>query len=166
MSDDLRAIAKLLEALRPWREHLVIVGGWAHRLHRFHERAFPPSYQPLEDQGCRYSVVADVTARRGHWRGARVGRFPRRSFWRTHSANYPLQARRRRRRVLCGISRSAPWKWGSEKWPARWYGRERGNRRPEAQTSRSVARPALDSVPRPGRRTVAPPTLTETKALT
>ena len=47
MSDDLRAIAKLLEALRPWREHLVIVGGWAHRLHRFHERAFPPAYQPL-----------------------------------------------------------------------------------------------------------------------
>lgn len=45
--DDFAAIARLLEALRPWLGHLVIVGGWAHQLHRFHERAHPPTYAAL-----------------------------------------------------------------------------------------------------------------------
>jgi hypothetical protein len=45
--DDLTALARLIEALRPWHNELVIVGGWAHRLYRFHPGASEPSYLPL-----------------------------------------------------------------------------------------------------------------------
>ncbi|MFL5380988.1 MAG: GSU2403 family nucleotidyltransferase fold protein [Longimicrobiaceae bacterium] len=45
--DDLAAFARLIEALRPWLAHVVIVGGWAHRLHRHHPLANPPSFLPL-----------------------------------------------------------------------------------------------------------------------
>jgi hypothetical protein len=42
--NDLAAFARLLDALRPWLNELVIVGGWAHRLHRFHSLAHPQTY--------------------------------------------------------------------------------------------------------------------------
>jgi hypothetical protein len=45
--DDLFAIARLIDALRPWRKALVIVGGWAHRLHRLHPWAGTPTYAPI-----------------------------------------------------------------------------------------------------------------------
>jgi hypothetical protein len=38
------AMAKAIDALRPWRDNVVIVGGWAHRLHRLHPAATVPSY--------------------------------------------------------------------------------------------------------------------------
>lgn len=45
--EDLANFARLVEAVRPWLIHLVIVGGWAHRLHRFHPLAIHQDYQPL-----------------------------------------------------------------------------------------------------------------------
>jgi hypothetical protein len=45
--DNLDEIAKLLDALRPWHRDLVIVGGWAHRLYRFHDKAARPPYQAV-----------------------------------------------------------------------------------------------------------------------
>lgn len=45
--EDSESFARLVEAVRPWLGHLVIVGGWAHRLHRLHPRASKPSYLPL-----------------------------------------------------------------------------------------------------------------------
>lgn len=45
--EDFANFARLVEAVRPWLTHLVIVGGWAHRLHRFHPLAMPQEYQPL-----------------------------------------------------------------------------------------------------------------------
>ncbi len=45
--EDLANFARLVEAVRPWLTHLVIVGGWAHRLHRFHPLATSQEYQPL-----------------------------------------------------------------------------------------------------------------------
>lgn len=45
--NDLAAFARLLDALRPWTNQLVIVGGWAHRLHRFHPLAHPPTYEAI-----------------------------------------------------------------------------------------------------------------------
>jgi hypothetical protein len=45
--DDSAAFARLIRALRPWLAHLVIVGGWAHRLHRLHPLAGTPGYAPL-----------------------------------------------------------------------------------------------------------------------
>lgn len=44
---DAEAFARLVSALRPWLGDVVIVGGWAHRLHRFHPLADPPGYQPI-----------------------------------------------------------------------------------------------------------------------
>jgi hypothetical protein len=43
----MEAFARLVTALRPWLGQLVIVGGWAHRLHRFHRLATPPDHLPL-----------------------------------------------------------------------------------------------------------------------
>ncbi len=45
--EDFEAFARLITALRPWLGQLVVVGGWAHRLHRFHRLAKPPSQAPL-----------------------------------------------------------------------------------------------------------------------
>lgn len=45
--EDSAPFARLIEALHPWLGHLVIVGGWAHRLHRLHPLAGRPAYFPL-----------------------------------------------------------------------------------------------------------------------
>jgi hypothetical protein len=45
--EDMEAFARLVTALRPWLGQLVVVGGWAHRLHRFHRLATPPAHLPL-----------------------------------------------------------------------------------------------------------------------
>ncbi len=45
--NDLAAFARLIQAIDPWRAHLVLVGGWAHRLHRFHPLATALGYTPL-----------------------------------------------------------------------------------------------------------------------
>jgi hypothetical protein len=64
--DDLAAFARLLDALRPWLDHLVIVGGWAHRLHRFTPLAGTPSYLPVTTKdadlafGARHALTGDI----------------------------------------------------------------------------------------------------------
>ncbi|GAA4017722.1 GSU2403 family nucleotidyltransferase fold protein [Actimicrobium antarcticum] len=45
--NDLDALAKLAQALSPWHAHLVFIGGWAHRIHRFSPRANQLTYQPV-----------------------------------------------------------------------------------------------------------------------
>lgn len=45
--EDLQAFTKLIEALHPWLGHVVIVGGWAHRLHRLHPLAVTPQYSAI-----------------------------------------------------------------------------------------------------------------------
>lgn len=45
--EDLVNFARLVKAIHPWLPHLVIVGGWAHRLHLFHPLATAQEYQPL-----------------------------------------------------------------------------------------------------------------------
>jgi hypothetical protein len=61
-ADEFADIARLIDALRPWLSHLVIVGGWAHRLHRFHPLANPPAYQPLRtrDADVAFSLTAPL----------------------------------------------------------------------------------------------------------
>lgn len=60
--DDMKAFARLVHALRPWLDHLVIVGGWSHRLHRFHPLASPPTYLPLttRDADLAFSEAAPL----------------------------------------------------------------------------------------------------------
>ncbi|MGJ7498434.1 GSU2403 family nucleotidyltransferase fold protein [Variovorax sp. RT4R15] len=45
--NDLEAFAKLVQALDPWRQQLIFIGGWAHRLHRLDPRANALDYQPV-----------------------------------------------------------------------------------------------------------------------
>jgi hypothetical protein len=61
--NDFAALARLIGALRPWREQIVIVGGWAHALHRLHPWASPPSYLPLrtKDVDLAFSLDAPPT---------------------------------------------------------------------------------------------------------
>lgn len=61
--DDFVAFARLIDALRPWLEHLVIIGGWAHRLYRFHPLSHPPTYAALQtrDADVAFSVSAPLT---------------------------------------------------------------------------------------------------------
>ena len=44
---DLGEVVALVGALEPWLDKIVIVGGWAHRLHRIHPKAQVLSSPPL-----------------------------------------------------------------------------------------------------------------------
>ena len=56
--DDLLAFARLVGVLRPWLGHVVVVGGWAHRLHRFHPRAQLLPHQPLRTRDADVALSA------------------------------------------------------------------------------------------------------------
>lgn len=58
--EDLAAFARLIEALRPWLTHLVVVGGWAHRLHRFHPLANPPEHLPVRTRDADIAFSMDA----------------------------------------------------------------------------------------------------------
>jgi hypothetical protein len=45
--NDLEAFASLVQAVAPWRQQLIFVGGWGHRLHRLDPRANRLDYQPV-----------------------------------------------------------------------------------------------------------------------
>ncbi|MBT2336242.1 hypothetical protein J7E49_20295 [Variovorax paradoxus] len=45
--NDLEAFARLIQALAPWRQQLIFIGGWGHRLHRLDPRANQLDYQPV-----------------------------------------------------------------------------------------------------------------------
>jgi hypothetical protein len=51
--------AKLAVALTPWRNQLVIVGGWAHRLYRQHPLAESPAYMPLTTKDADVAFASD-----------------------------------------------------------------------------------------------------------
>lgn len=57
---DLDSFGRLLQAIEPWRAHLVLVGGWAHRLHRFHPLASVPNYDPLITRDTDLAFKADA----------------------------------------------------------------------------------------------------------
>jgi hypothetical protein len=61
--EDLAAFARLVTALRPWLGDLVLVGGWAHRLHRFHPLAKPPAHQPLRTRDADLAFAGDAVLR-------------------------------------------------------------------------------------------------------
>jgi hypothetical protein len=59
---DFAPFAQLLDALRPWLVHLVIIGGWAHHLHRLHPLSHPPAYDALRtrDADVAFSLEAPL----------------------------------------------------------------------------------------------------------
>lgn len=60
--NDLEAMTRLINALRPWLAHLVVIGGWAHHLLRYHPDARAPAHEPLHtrDAGVAFSSSAPL----------------------------------------------------------------------------------------------------------
>jgi hypothetical protein len=58
--EDLVPFAHLVATLRPWLPHLVLVGGWAHRLHRFHALAASKHYEPLRTRDADIAFLPDA----------------------------------------------------------------------------------------------------------
>jgi hypothetical protein len=58
--EDFETFARLVTALRPWLGQLVVVGGWAHRLHRFHRLAKPPAHLPLRTRDTDIAFSPDA----------------------------------------------------------------------------------------------------------
>jgi hypothetical protein len=54
--------ARLVEALDPWLDQVVIIGGWAHRLYRLHPLAQPLDYEPLGTFDADVAVPLDLPA--------------------------------------------------------------------------------------------------------
>lgn len=58
--EDFAEFARLITALQRWLGQLVLVGGWAHRLHRFHELAKPPAHLPLRTRDADLAFSTDA----------------------------------------------------------------------------------------------------------
>lgn len=58
--NDFADIARLIEALRPWLDQIVFVGGWSHRLHRFHSLANSPRYSPVQTRDADIAMREDA----------------------------------------------------------------------------------------------------------
>jgi len=58
--EDAASMARLIGALRPWLGHLVIVGGWAHRLYRTHALAVAPTYPPVRTRDVDLALSLQV----------------------------------------------------------------------------------------------------------
>lgn len=69
--EDREAFARLVTALQPWLGQLVVVGGWAHRLHRFHRLANPPDHSAPRTRDTDLAFSPDV-ALAGNVRAALV----------------------------------------------------------------------------------------------
>jgi hypothetical protein len=54
--EDAASFARLIEALRPWLGHLVVAGGWAHRLHRLHPLAHNPGHKPVRTRDVDFAL--------------------------------------------------------------------------------------------------------------
>ncbi len=59
---DREAFKRLVAALEPWRDHVVIVGGWAHQLYRLHPEAKELDYPPLSTLDADVAVPAILPA--------------------------------------------------------------------------------------------------------
>ncbi len=59
----LEPFVRLLEALEPWLEEVVIIGGWAHRLYRLDPRAQGLGYPPLTTLDSGIAVPSKLGAK-------------------------------------------------------------------------------------------------------
>ena len=61
--NDLKNFASLVDALTPWLEQMVIIGGWAQRLYRLHHFAQPLDYEPLATFDTDVAVPVELPRR-------------------------------------------------------------------------------------------------------
>ena len=62
VQSDVEYFARLVDALEPWLDQVVIIGGWAHRLYRQHPLAQPLDYEPLGTFDTDIAVPLDLSA--------------------------------------------------------------------------------------------------------
>ncbi len=60
---ELEPFARLVEALKPWLDQVVVIGGWAHRLYRLDPRAQKLTYPPLTTLDSDVAVPAKIDAK-------------------------------------------------------------------------------------------------------
>ena len=68
VQSDVEYFARLVDALEPWLDQVVIIGGWAHRLYRLHPLAQPLEYQPLGTFDTDIAVPLDLPGTGGQIR--------------------------------------------------------------------------------------------------
>ena len=68
VQSDVEYFARLVDALEPWLDQVVIIGGWAHRLYRLHPLAQPLEYEPLGTFDTDIAVPLDLPATGGQIR--------------------------------------------------------------------------------------------------
>jgi hypothetical protein len=57
---DLGSFSRLVAALVPWLDRVVIIGGWAHRLYRLHPHAQAVEYAPLTTLDADVAIPAEL----------------------------------------------------------------------------------------------------------
>jgi len=67
-SADWAAFGRLLEALAPWLDQVVIVGGWAHRLYWHHPFARPLEHPPLTTLDADVAISGTMPVKEGEIR--------------------------------------------------------------------------------------------------
>lgn len=90
--EDFANFARLVEAIRPWLGHVVIVGGLAHRLHRFHPLATAQEYQPLRTRDVDIAFSLDAPLQGDLQKALSKAGLQRRIVWGGHTACYTLPA--------------------------------------------------------------------------
>ena len=65
VDSELEPFARLVEALDPWLDQLVIIGGWAHRLYRLDPRAQTLAYPPLTTLDSDVAVPPGISVKGG-----------------------------------------------------------------------------------------------------
>jgi hypothetical protein len=60
MSPPVEPFNRVLVALEPWLDHIVIIGGWAHRLYRIHPSAQHLDYPPLTTLDTDVAIPSDL----------------------------------------------------------------------------------------------------------
>jgi len=62
-ADDFVSFSRLIIALDPWLDQVVIIGGWAHRLYRLHPYAQALEYAPLTTRDADIAIPPTLLAR-------------------------------------------------------------------------------------------------------
>lgn len=62
-ADDRRVFLRAMAALAPYLDQLVVVGGWAHQLHRLHDLAAPLPFEPLRTQDADLAAPERLVAK-------------------------------------------------------------------------------------------------------
>jgi hypothetical protein len=108
VQSDVEYFARLVDALEPWLDKVVIIGGWAHRLYRQHPLAQPLDYEPLGTFDTDIAVPLDLPATGEQIRARLLERdFREELIGRYAASGCALPRRERRQQLLRGVSDAA-----------------------------------------------------------